>query len=303
MDLNGKVAVVTGSGRGLGRAYAEALAAAGACVVVNDVDAEVVDAAVAAITEAGGKAAGAVAAVGDSEAAELLTETAVREFGRLDVLVTNAGILRDRVLWKMTDDDFDAVVKVHLRGTFTCARAAAVRMREQGEGGRIVLISSPAGQRGNFGQTNYAAAKAGIVAMARTWAMELSRAGITVNAVVPVAATEMTKTIPAFGPVIEEAERTGAPLPDWLRKDEGLGTVEDVASLITFLASDGSKDVTGQAIGIGGDRLALWSHPAEKAVAFADGGWSADTIAEQWHEGVGAEPETYGIPAPKAPEA
>ncbi|MFF0669499.1 SDR family oxidoreductase [Streptomyces tendae] len=303
MDLNGKVAVVTGSGRGLGRAYAEALAEAGACVVVNDVDAEVVDAAVAAITEAGGKAAGAVAAVGDSEAAELLTETAVREFGRLDVLVTNAGILRDRVLWKMTDDDFDAVVKVHLRGTFTCARAAAVRMREQGEGGRIVLISSPAGQRGNFGQTNYAAAKAGIVAMARTWAMELSRAGITVNAVVPVAATEMTKTIPAFGPDIEEAERTGAPLPDWLRKDEGLGTVEDVASLITFLASDSSKDVTGQAIGIGGDRLALWSHPAEKSVAFADGGWSADTIAEQWHEGVGAEPETYGIPAPKAPEA
>ncbi|WP_432183028.1 SDR family oxidoreductase [Streptomyces tendae] len=303
MDLSGKVAVVTGSGRGLGRAYAEALAAAGACVVVNDVDAEMVDAAVAAITEAGGKAAGAVAAVGDSEAAELLTETAVREFGRLDVLVTNAGILRDRVLWKMTDDDFDAVLKVHLRGTFTCARAAAVRMREQGEGGRIVLISSPAGQRGNFGQTNYAAAKAGIVAMARTWAMELSRAGITVNAVVPVAATEMTKTIPAFGPVIEEAERTGAPLPDWLRKDEGLGTVEDVASLITFLASDSSKDVTGQAIGIGGDRLALWSHPAEKAVAFADGGWSADTIAEQWHEGVGAEPETYGIPAPKAPEA
>ncbi|MFG3133788.1 SDR family NAD(P)-dependent oxidoreductase [Streptomyces tendae] len=303
MDLNGKVAVVTGSGRGLGRAYAEALAAAGACAVVNDVDAEVVDAAVAAITEAGGKAAGVVAAVGDSEAAELLTETAVREFGRLDVLVTNAGILRDRVLWKMTDDDFDAVVKVHLRGTFTCARAAAVRMREQGEGGRIVLISSPAGQRGNFGQTNYAAAKAGIVAMARTWAMELSRAGITVNAVVPVAATEMTKTVPAFGPVIEEAERTGAPLPEWLRKDEGLGTVEDVASLITFLASDGSKDVTGQAIGIGGDRLALWSHPAEKAVAFADGGWSADTIAEQWHESVGAEPETYGIPAPKAPEA
>lgn len=303
MDLHGKVAVVTGSGRGLGRAYAEALAAAGASVVVNDVDAEVVDAAVAAITEAGGKATGAVAAVGDSEAAELLTETAVREFGRLDVLVTNAGILRDRVLWKMTDDDFDAVVKVHLRGTFTCARAAAVRMREQGDGGRIVLISSPAGQRGNFGQTNYAAAKAGIVAMARTWAMELSRANITVNAVVPVAATEMTKTIPAFGPVIEEAERTGAPLPEWLRKDEGLGTVEDVASLITFLASDSSKDVTGQAIGIGGDRLALWSHPAEKAVAFADGGWSADTIAERWHEGVGAEPETYGIPAPKAPEA
>ncbi|WBO62080.1 SDR family oxidoreductase [Streptomyces camelliae] len=303
MDLHGKVAVVTGSGRGLGLAYAQALAAAGAAVVVNDVDPGAVDAAVDGITAAGGSAAGAVAAVGDSEAAERLVETAVREFGRLDILVTNAGILRDRVLWKMTDDDFDAVVKVHLRGTFTCARAAAVRMREQGTGGRIVLISSPAGQRGNFGQTNYAAAKAGIVAMARTWALELARSGITVNAVVPVAATEMTKTIPVFAPLIEESERTGAPLPDWLRRDEGLGTVEDVAGLITFLASDAAKDITGQAIGIGGDRLALWAHPREKAVAFAAGGWSADAIAEHWHDGVGAEPETYGIPAPQVPEA
>lgn len=143
MDLQGKVAVVTGSGRGLGLAYARALAAAGAAVVVNDVDADAVDEAVGTITAAGGRAAGVVAAVGDSEAAERLTEAAVREFGRLDVLVTNAGILRDRVLWKMTDDDFDSVVKVHLRGTFTCARAAAVRMREQGEGGRLILISSP----------------------------------------------------------------------------------------------------------------------------------------------------------------
>ncbi|MFJ6689187.1 SDR family oxidoreductase [Streptomyces sp. NPDC091294] len=303
MELQGKVAVVTGSGRGLGLAYARALAAAGAAVVVNDIDADVVDEAVGAITAAGGRATGVVAAVGDSEAAERITDTAVRTFGRLDVLVTNAGILRDRVLWKMTDDDFDSVIKVHLRGTFTCARAAAVRMREQGEGGRLVLISSPAGQRGNFGQTNYAAAKAGIVAMARTWALELARAGITVNAVVPVAATEMTKTVPAFAPAIEEAERTGAPLPDWLRKDEGLGTVEDVAGLITFLASDAAKDVTGQAIGIGGDRLALWAHPKEKAVALTDGGWSAEAIGEHWHDGVGADPETYGIPAPKAPEA
>ncbi|MEV6953846.1 SDR family NAD(P)-dependent oxidoreductase [Streptomyces sp. NPDC051183] len=303
MDLQGKVAVVTGSGRGLGLAYAQALAAAGAAVVVNDIDEDTVAAAVASITSRGGRAAGVAAAVGDSEAAQRLVDAAVEAFGRLDVLVTNAGILRDRVLWKMTDEDFDDVVRVHLRGTFTCARAAAVRMREQGTGGRLVLISSPAGQRGNFGQTNYAAAKAGIVAMARTWAMELGRAGITVNAVVPVAATEMTRTIPAFAPVIEESERTGGPLPDWLRKDEGLGTVEDVAGLITFLASDASDAVTGQAIGIGGDRLALWAHPKEKAVAFADGGWSGDAIAAAWPGGVGAEPETYGIPAPQAPEA
>ncbi|MBG0562754.1 SDR family NAD(P)-dependent oxidoreductase [Actinoplanes aureus] len=292
MDLTGKVAIVTGSGRGLGLAYAKALASTGASVVVNDVDQAVVDAAVAEIPGS----VGVAAAVGGTETAERLVAAAVENFGRLDVLVTNAGILRDRVLWKMSDEDFDAVIDVHLRGTFTCARAAAIRMREQGDGGRLILISSPAGQRGNFGQTNYAAAKAGIAAMARTWALELGRAGITVNAVVPVAATEMTKTIPAFAPVIEEAERTGQPFPAWLRRDEGLGTVEDVTGLITFLASDASKDVTGQAIGIGGDRLALWSHPAEKAVKYADGGWTAAAIAAGWD----FVPETYGIPAPRS---
>ncbi|MFE9751430.1 SDR family NAD(P)-dependent oxidoreductase [Saccharothrix saharensis] len=303
MDLRGKVAVVTGSGRGLGRAYVEALARAGAAVVVNDVDAEAASAVVKSVVAEGGRAVAVVAPVGPAETADRLVTTAVEEFGGLDVLVTNAGILRDKVLWKMSDDDFDAVVDVHLRGTFTCARAAAVRMREQGRGGSLVLISSPAGQRGNFGQTNYAAAKAGIVAMARTWALELARADIAVNAVVPVAATEMTRTIPAFAPVIEEAERTGAPLPDWLRKDEGLGTVEDVASLIVFLASDAARHVTGQAIGIGGDRLALWAHPREKAVALADGGWTAEAIARSWAGGVGAEPETFGIPAPNPPAA
>jgi 3-oxoacyl-[acyl-carrier protein] reductase len=303
MELTGKVAIVTGSGRGLGLGYARALAAAGAAVVVNDVDPGAVDAAVDAITTAGGTATGVTAAVGSTETAEELVATAVRAYGRLDVLITNAGILRDRVLWKMTDDDFDEVIHVHLRGTFTCARAAAIRMREQGDGGRLILIGSPAGQRGNFGQTNYAAAKAGIAAMARTWALELAKARITVNAVVPVAATEMTRTIPAFAPVIEDAERTGQPLPAWLRRDAGLGTVEDVAGLVTFLASDAAADITGQAIGIGGDRLALWSHPAEKRVAFADGGWTAEAITEQWADGLSAELETYGIPAPPTPAA
>jgi len=292
MDLNGKVAVVTGSGRGLGLAYARALAAAGAAVVINDVDAGAAKEAVGEIEAAGGRAVAVVAPVGPTETADALVAAAVGTFGRLDVMVTNAGILRDTVLWKMSDDDFDAVTQVHLRGTFTCARAAAVQMRAQGTGGRLVLISSPAGQRGNFGQGNYAAAKAGAVAMARTWALELGRAGVTVNAVVPVASTEMTKTIPAFAPVIEESERTGNPLPDWVRRDEGLGTPEDVASLIVFLASDASAEVTGQAIGIGGDKLALWSHPTEKAVRYADGGWTPDAIAEAWPIG---EPETYGV--------
>lgn len=292
MELSGKVAIVTGAGRGLGRAYAEALARNGAQVVVNDVD----EAAEEVASQIGGKAV--IAPVGSTETAERLVAAAVEEFGRLDVLVTNAGILRDKVLWKMSDDDFDAVINVHLRGTFTCARAAAIRMREQGTGGSLVLIGSPAGQRGNFGQTNYSAAKAGIAAMARTWALELARSDIAVNAVVPVAATEMTKTIPAFGPLIEESERTGAPLPEWVRKDEGLGSVEDVAELIVYLASDAAKGVTGQAIGIGGDRLALWTHPAEKLALFADGGWTAETISQRWSE---FEPETYGIPAPVAP--
>ncbi|MGW6024127.1 SDR family NAD(P)-dependent oxidoreductase [Streptomyces sp. NPDC055099] len=302
VDLRGKVAVVTGSGRGLGLAYAAALARAGASVVVNDVDAEAAEHAVKTITAAGGRAVAEVAAVGGSEAADRLVTRAVEEFGRLDVMVTNAGILRDRVLWKMTDDDFDAVVTTHLRGTFTCARAAAVRMREQGEGGSLILVGSPAGQRGNFGQTNYAAAKAGIAAMVRTWSMELARAGITVNAIVPVAATAMTETIPAFAPYVE-AMKEGQPLPDFLRKDEGFGTADDCAALVPFLASGFARDVTGQCVGIGGDRLTLWSHPQEVSVAYADGGWSPQSIAAAWHTSVGSAPESVGIPAPKIPGA
>ncbi|MER6501299.1 SDR family NAD(P)-dependent oxidoreductase [Streptomyces sp. NPDC001455] len=299
MDLSDKVAVVTGSGRGLGLSYAQSLAAAGAAVVINDVDAEAADAAVKQITAAGGRAVAEVVPVGTTSAAEALVARAVDSFGRLDAMVTNAGVLRDKVLWKMTDEDFDTVVQVHLRGTFTCVRAAVARMREQGEGGRIIVAGSPAGQRGNFGQTNYAAAKAGIAAMVRTWAMELARAGITANAVIPVAATAMTKTVPVFAPHIEALEQNGTAFPDSLRKGEGFGTVEDVAGLVTFLASNASADVNGQCIGIGGDKLALWSHPQEVSVAYADGGWSADTIAAAWPVTVGRTPETFGIPAPR----
>jgi NAD(P)-dependent dehydrogenase (short-subunit alcohol dehydrogenase family) len=203
MDLTGKVAVVTGAGQGLGRAYASALAEAGAAVVVNDVNEETSASVVDAITAAGGRAVSEVVPVGTTEAAERLVSRAVESFGRLDAMVTNAGVLRDRVLWNMSDDDFDTVVQVHLRGTFTCVREAARHFRAQGEGGRVILAGSPAGQRGNFGQTNYAAAKAGIVAMARTWAMELARADVTVNAVVPNAATAMTETIPFLAPYAE----------------------------------------------------------------------------------------------------
>jgi len=302
MNLSGKSALVTGAGRGLGLAYATALARSGASVVVNDADEQAAKEAVEQIVAAGGRAVAEPAAVGGTETAERLVRRAVTEFGALDILVTNAGILRDKVLWKMTDEDFDAVVDVHLRGTFTCARATVRHLRERGAAGRLILIGSPAGQRGNFGQTNYAAAKAGIVSMARTWAMECARAGITVNAVIPVAATAMTATIPAFAPFIEAWEQRGEPLPAWLRQGEGFGTPEDVADLIVFLASDAAQGITGQAIGIGGDRLSLWTHPEETAVAIKDGGWSAEAIATAWPTSIGRHPQPVGIPAPRAPE-
>ena len=295
MNLDGKVAVVTGSGRGIGRAYARALAEAGCAVVVNDVDADVADSCVRELTDMGARAVAEVVAVGSSEAAERLVQRAVDSFGGIDVMCTNAGILRDRVLWKMSDEDFDAVIDTHLRGTFTCARAAAIRMREQGRGGRIVVISSWAGQRGNFGQTNYAAAKAGIAAFARTWAMELARAEITVNAIVPNAMTRMIASIPGMAELVRSAA-DGEPLPDTVRKEMGMGTPEDVAPLVVFLCSDAARDVTGQCIGLGGDKLSLWSHPQEISAAYRDGGWTADAIAEVWGSSVGSRLETYGIP-------
>jgi 3-oxoacyl-[acyl-carrier protein] reductase len=247
------------------------------------------------MTEEGGKAVSCVCAVGSTEAADQLVRAAVDGFGRLDVMVTNAGILRDRTLLKMEDADFDAVIETHLRGTFTCGRAAARQMRDQGQGGRIVLVSSIAGQLGNFGQTNYAAAKAGIAAMARTWALELARSNIAVNAVVPNALTRMVATVPVMGALAEAAER-GEPLPPTARQQMGLGTPEDVAPLVVFLASDAAAGITGQAIGLGGDKLSLWGHPHEVAVAYREGGWSAEGIAEIWATSVGQRLEPYGVP-------
>ncbi|MCW4465808.1 SDR family oxidoreductase [Glutamicibacter sp. MNS18] len=300
MSLAGKVAVVTGSGRGLGLSYAQELARQGASVIVNDIDQATVDAAVASIIDAGGKAAGVAAAVGSTETAKALVAGALEHFGRLDILVTNAGVLRDKSLLKMTDEDFDLVINVHLRGTFTCVREAYGYFKENNIAGRIIAIGSPTGQRGNFGQTNYAAAKAGIVGMVRTWALEMKRAGVTANAVIPVAATEMTKTVPFFRPAVDADER-GEAMPDFYRKELGFGTADDVAGIIAFLASDEAQQVNGQAIGVGGDRLQLWSHPEAVASEFHDGGWDYATLQEQFNVLFASQLQSVGEKFPELP--
>lgn len=301
MDLSGKVAVVTGAGRGLGQAYAVALAAAGASVVVNDLDASAADDTVKRITDAGGTAVAEHSAVGTAEAADALVQTAVTAFGSLDVVVTNAGLLRDRTLAKTADEDFDAVVQTHLRGTFTCGRAAVRRFREQGTGGRLILIGSPAGQRASFGQTAYSASKAAIVGLVRTWAAECERLNVTVNGVVPVALTRMVATIPGLGELVARVE-AGEPVPPEVRRG-GLGTASDVAPLVVFLASDAAAGVTGQVLGAGGDRISLWSHPTEVAASYRDGGWDADAIAEIFPSTFGSQLQEFRpTPPPSAKE-
>ena len=295
IDLSGKTAVVTGAGQGLGRAYAVALARAGASVVVNDLDGQ---AAQETAALAGGRALVVAGDIGDRAIADALVARALGAFGRLDVMVTNAGVLRDAVLWKMTDEDFDLVVRTHLRGTFLCARAAAVRMREQAQGGRLILVGSPAGQYGNFGQTNYAAAKAGVVAMARTWALELARAEITVNAIVPTAWTAMTATIPIYKPLVARVA-AGEPLPRDVRREHAIGRPEDCAGLVVFLASQAAAGITGQAIGIGGDRLCLYTHPSEVVTELRDDGWDADAIAAIWQTHFAPHAQPCGVRLPK----
>jgi NAD(P)-dependent dehydrogenase (short-subunit alcohol dehydrogenase family) len=296
--LAGKVAVVTGAGRGLGRAYAQALAGAGACVVVNDIDEQVAASVVASISAAGGTAVAEPGAVGTSEVALALVQRAVDEFGRLDAMCTNAGVLRDKTLRNTSDEDFDVVLHTHLRGTFTCGRSAFRQFRQQGGGGRLILVGSPAGQRASFGQTAYSAAKAAIVGLTRTWAVEGERQGTTVNAVIPTALTRMVASIPGLGEAVAAVE-AGEPVPAELRR-AGLGTPEDVAPLVVYLASDESAGVTGQCIAAGGDRLTLWSHPSEVVTAVRDGGWTVDSVLGHFSSTFGSQLQDF---RPKQREA
>ena len=251
--LDGKVAIVTGAGHGIGRGHALELAKHGAKVVVNDLGTSVTgegqsrdaDLTVGLITERGGEAVANYADVADHEAAGEMVAQAVDTWGKLDVLVNNAGIVRDAAIWNMPVADFDAVMRVHVRGTWLPCHFAAKHWRERSQAGerftgRIINTVSGAGLVGNFGQTNYATAKAAIAGMTQTLSLELYKLGVTVNAVGPAAATRITGTMPGAPQVIEPDE---VPDDEWNRMDPAISS-----PLVAWLASDESQMVTGQVI-------------------------------------------------------
>jgi NAD(P)-dependent dehydrogenase (short-subunit alcohol dehydrogenase family) len=271
--LDGKVAIVTGAGGGIGREHALLFAREGAKVVVNDLGgdrhgggkgAELADRVVAEIKGAGGEAVANYDSVATREGADGLLWTALARYGKVNILVNNAGVLRDRTLVNLSEADWNVVLDVHLRGTFLCSQAIARQLKVQGTGGRIINTTSVSGLAGNFGQGNYAAAKAGIYGLTRTCALELQKIGVTVNAIAPVALTRMTEDIP----LLKGASR------------EGIGP-QFIAPVALFLASDLAADLTGQIVGVEGGKLFLW-HMEKTPGALKDKPWTPGEIKEQW---------------------
>ncbi len=241
MRLKDRVAIITGGAQGIGRATAVRFAKEGAQVVVADID-DVAEQTVAEIKRAGGRAIYVKTDVSQRAAAQALAELTVKEFGRIDVLVNNAGIIRDATLLKMTEEQFDTVISVNLKGTFNCTQAVAPVMVAQGKG-KIINVSSVVGLYGNFGQTNYVATKAGIIGMTKVWARELGRKGICVNVVAPgFIGTEILKSIP---------EKIIAMMKEKIPLGR-LGEPSEVANLYLFLASDESDYINGAVISIDG---------------------------------------------------
>jgi NAD(P)-dependent dehydrogenase (short-subunit alcohol dehydrogenase family) len=251
--LQDKACVVTGAGRGIGRAIVDAFAAEGARVLINDVDRAAADEAVSELRAKGIDAAPNYDAVGTVEAAEAIVRDALAAFGQIDVLVNNAGILRDRMLHNMSEEEFDLVVQVHLKGTWACGRAVVQQWRplakEEAEQGRkvhrkIVNVTSPSGLIGAVGQSNYAAAKMGIVGLTKTWAKELGPLSINVNAVSPTALTAMTE------PLLQDAEAAKKRMARFALGR--YGAPEEIAPGFVYLAAEESNYVTGQILCIDG---------------------------------------------------
>lgn len=270
--LNNKRMVITGSSRGLGRAFALGCAAQGAQVVINGTNLEALGAVEKAINAAGGQVVSVPGSVAEEATAAALVAACVDNYGGIDVMVNNAGIVRDRTLLKMTTEEFDDVIAVSLRGAFTCTKHAALAMQEHG--GQIIQIISASGLSGGFGQGNYAAAKAGMMGLMRTAVMEFSRMNIRCNAMWPVAETDMTQVV--FDRVGAAAEQKGenAPSPAAM----GFGKPEEVAQGLIWLCSDAAKHLNGQCLSFNGRRTALWSHPKEEYLHYNAEAMSIDEI-------------------------
>jgi len=274
--LEGRVAIITGAGGGIGREHALYFAREGARVVVNDLGsdrhgggkgAEMADQTVADIKAAGGDAVANYDSVAMREGADGLIWTALNKYGRVDVLVNNAGILRDKTLLNMSEQDFNLVLEVHLKGTFLCTQAVARAFKVQGKGGRIVNTTSLSGLLGNFGQGNYAAAKGGIYSLTRTAAMEFQRMGVTVNALAPVALTRMTEDLQMFKGLTEEQ----------------IGP-QYIAPVAAFLASDLAADITGTIVGVQGPKIFVYKMIENEGATREGGPWTPAEIKERWAE-------------------
>jgi NAD(P)-dependent dehydrogenase (short-subunit alcohol dehydrogenase family) len=270
--LDGKRVVVTGASRGLGRAFALGLAGAGAAVVINGTNAELLEGVAEQIRTGGGTAVAVAGSVADDDVAGAIVARCVDELGGIDAVVNNAGIVRDRTLLKMTPEEFDEVVAVNLRGTWSVSRHAARAMKDAG-GGLLLQVVSGSGFVGSVGQTNYAASKAGVLGMLYAWDVELRRFGIRVNALWPIATTDMTQVV--FDLAEQRAAATGATVPTAAQM--GFGRPEDVAPVVVYLCSDRAAHLRSQLIAFNGSKLAVWQHPREREVHRQEG-WTIDEL-------------------------
>jgi NAD(P)-dependent dehydrogenase (short-subunit alcohol dehydrogenase family) len=280
--LDGRVAIVTGAGRGIGRSVARLLASEGASVVVNDLGAEMdgsghdagpAQQVVAEIAQAGGKAVVNGADISDFAAAESLIADAVEQFGRLDVLVNVAGILRDRMVFNMTEQEWDDVIRVHLKGTFNTTRFASAHwrsLRDETAQNRIINFTSVSGLHGAPGQPNYAAAKMGIVGLTYSSANSLAKYGVTVNAISPGAATRMTASVPTD-------RRRARPAS----ADDDERSPDNVAPIVAYLASARSGWITGRVIHSMGYEVSLYNNPEPVSRIIGTGPWDPDALSDQ----------------------